>query len=277
MTRLEELVGAAREDVERRKREVPPEVLRTELGTRSGQRPFSEALTRPGLSLVAEFKRRSPSAGEISNADVARTVAAYERGGAAALSVLTDGRGFGGSLDDLRAARAASGLPILRKDFVVDPYQLHEAAVNGADAVLLIVAALEDGLLRELFGEATALDIDCLVEVHDEADLERALEIGAEVIGINNRNLRDLTVDPETTARLLIDVPAGKAVVAESGYETREELDELERIGCDAVLIGESLMRSDDPEERVRELTFDADATREHYLERAGDEARSDS
>ena len=139
--------------------------------------------------------------------------------------MLTDRRNFGGSLDDLRTARAASGLPILRKDFIVDPYQLYEAAVNGADAVLLIVAALDDDALSLLYEEARLLDLDCLVEVHDERDLDRALEIGADVIGINNRNLADLTVDLETTPELITDVPAGKTVVSESGYDHAEQLD----------------------------------------------------
>jgi indole-3-glycerol phosphate synthase len=160
MSKLDELVGAAREDVERRKRQVPVEDLRDAVGTLSGSRPFSEALVRPGLSLIAEFKRRSPSSGEIAaGATIAEVVAAFERGGAAALSVLTEGRNFGGSLDDLRAARAACGLPILRKDFIVDLYQLYEAAVNGADAVLLIVAALEDDTLRRLYEEAKLLNL----------------------------------------------------------------------------------------------------------------------
>jgi indole-3-glycerol phosphate synthase len=273
MSHLEELVAAAREDVQRRRSAVPLESLREQLGTTGGARPFSEALVRPGLSLIAEFKRRSPSAGDIAGGvDVTEIVTAYERGGAAALSVLTDERNFGGTLDDLRAARAACSLPILRKDFIVDPYQLAEAAVNGADAVLLIVAALDDEDLGVLFAETEALDLDCVVEVHDEPDLERALAIGAEVIGINNRNLRDLSVDVARTHELITDVPAGKTVVSESGYGSRDQLDELERIGVDAVLIGETLMRSGDPESAVRDLTSDQEATREHYLERASEE-----
>jgi indole-3-glycerol phosphate synthase len=272
LSKLEELVEAAREQVERRKAQMSPESLRAQLGTRGGSRPFSEALVLPGLSLIAEFKRRSPSSGDLRpGANVAEIVTAYERGGAAALSVLTEERNFGGSLEDLRAARAASELPILRKDFVVDPYQLSEAAVNGADAVLLIVAALDERALAELFAEARQLDLDCVVEVHDEEELERALAVGADVIGINNRNLDDLSVDLATTAELITDVPAGKTVVAESGYDRRDQLEELERIGVDAVLIGEALMRSPDPEAAVRELTLDEEATREHYIREAPD------
>jgi len=272
MSWLEELVAGAREDSRRRQEEVPLETLRAQLGTREGARPFNEALVRPGLSLIAEFKRRSPSAGELNpGAGVAETVTAYERGGAAALSILTEERHFGGSVDDLRAAREASDLPILRKDFIVDPYQLYEAAASGADAVLLIVAGLDDQRLEELYVKARELDLDCLVEVHDEADLDRALAVGADVIGINNRNLDDFNVDIETTVELLTDVPAGKAVVSESGYARREQLDELERIGVDAVLMGETLMRAGDPEALIRDLTLDEEATREHYLERASE------
>src|SRR3954469_12280808 len=172
MSSLDELVAGAREDARRRQEEVPLETLRARLGGRDGARPFSEALVRPGLSLIAEFKRRSPSAGDLTReAGVAEPVRGDERGGAAALSILTEERQFGGSLHDLRAAREASDLPILRKDFVVDPYQLFEAAANGADAVLLIVAALDDQDLAVLYEEARAVDLDCLIEVHDEADL----------------------------------------------------------------------------------------------------------
>jgi indole-3-glycerol phosphate synthase len=267
MSTLEQLVAAAREGVERRRAEIPLSNLERQLGARGEDRPFSEALVRPGVSVVAEFKRRSPGAGDFDpGAEVADVVSAYERGGAAALSVLTDEMHFSGSLDDLRAAREASELPILRKDFITDPYQLYEAAVHGADAVLLIVAALHDDDLAELHEQARALDLDSVVEVHDERDLERALELNADVIGINNRNLDDLSVDVETTHELMPDVPAGKTVVAESGYEHREQIEELERIGVDAVLVGSALMRAGDPEARVRELTRDEEVTREHHL-----------
>ena len=267
MSKLDQLVDAARDGVRRRSEATPGAELRSRLGTRSGSRPFKEALVRPGLSVVAEFKRGSPSAGAInSGADVAATVSAYERGGAAALSVLTDEPHFHGSLADLEAARAASALPILRKDFIVDPYQLWEAAIAGADAVLLIVAALADEDLRLLWDEAAALDLDCLVEVHDEKDLDRALELDPDVIGINNRNLADLSVDTTVTNELITDVPAGKTVVAESGYSRSEQMEELDRIGVDAVLIGETLMRASDPEAALTELMLDEDVTREHLF-----------
>ncbi|HVW47294.1 MAG TPA: indole-3-glycerol phosphate synthase TrpC [Solirubrobacterales bacterium] len=258
------MIDGAREGVEARRRETPQAELEAQLSGRGRDRPFQEALTRPGLSVIAEFKRRSPSAGDIRpDADIAAQVAAYERGGAAALSVLTDFPHFGGSLDDLRAARAAATLPIIRKDFIVDPYQLYEAAVHGADAVLLIVRALDDRDLAALYEEARALDLDCLVEVHDAAELERALEVDVEVIGINNRDLDEQRVDIQTTFELMPDVPAGKTVVAESGISGREELAELERVGVDAVLIGGALMTAANPELKTRELTG-LDETREH-------------
>jgi indole-3-glycerol phosphate synthase len=265
---IEQLIAGARQGVDARRRELPQTDLESRLSARGEDRPFNEALVRPGLSLIAEFKRRSPSAGQIApeGADVARQVGAYERGGAAALSVLTDQPHFGGSLEDLRAARAACGMPIIRKDFIVDPYQLYEAAVNGADAVLLIVGALDDAELRSLYEEARAIDLDCLVEVHDAGELERALDADAEVIGINNRNLDEGTVDVATTYELMPDVPAGKTVVAESGISTRAELEELERVGVDAVLIGGALMSAEDPEAKTRELAGADEGTREHLF-----------
>ncbi len=253
--------------VDKRRRETPQTDLESRLPERGRDRPFSEALVRPGLSVIAEFKRRSPSAGDIAaSATISSQVGAYERGGAVALSILTEEGHFGGSLDDLRAARAACDLPILRKDFIVDPYQLYEAAVNGADAVLLIVRALGDDELRSIYDQARGLDLDCLVEVHDVGELERALQLDADVIGINNRDLDAGTVDVTTTYELMPDVPAGKTVVAESGISAREALEELDRVGVDAVLIGEALMSAADPEGLTRELTGIDEVTREHYL-----------
>ena len=256
MSVLDRIVDSTREAVARRREAVPLAELEGRLSAPREDRPFREALTRPGVSLIAEHKRRSPSAGEIrSGATVADVVTAYERGGSAALSILTEGPHFGGSLEDLRAARGASVLPILRKDFVVDAYQVYESAVAGADAILLIVAALEPDDLASLHAEALALDLDVLVEVHSEDELERALEIAdPDVIGINNRDLVDFSVDVERTYELLSDVPAGKTVVSESGIRTRDQLDDLERVGVDAVLIGETLMRAADPEAACRDL-----------------------
>ena len=254
--RLEELVAATRRSLERRKDEVPLAELERQAGEPVIGRPFAEALSRPGTSLIAEHKRRSPSAGAIrEGASCTEVVRAYERGGAAALSVLTEEEHFGGSLADLREARAASELPILRKDFTVDPYQLFEAKAAGADAVLVVVGSVRREELGGLADLARDLDLDVLVEIHRDEDLEVALEVDADVIGINNRDLEDFSVDLERTFELLVDVPAGKTVVSESGIRTREQIEELERVGVDAVLVGETLMRAPDPEAAARDLT----------------------
>ncbi len=256
MSVLDRIVESTRDELARRRQAVPLGELEAALAGRQEPRPFKEALGSPGISVIAEHKRRSPSAGDIRT-DVALTeiVQAYERGGAAALSVVTEGAHFGGSLDDLRQARAATYLPVLRKDFIIDSYQLYESAAAGADAVLLIVAALIPEKLSQLYQEARALDLDVLVEVHEESELEVALDVDADVIGINNRNLEDFSVDLSRTFDLLADVPAGKTVVSESGIADRSVVEELEGIGVDAVLVGEALMRARDPEQAVRELT----------------------
>jgi indole-3-glycerol phosphate synthase len=258
---LERIVEDTRDEVTRRRESVPLARLEAAIAERPEARPFSEALLRPGISLIAEHKRRSPSAGAIrEGATVEEIVLAYERGGAAALSILTEPFHFGGSLDDLRAARAVSELPVLRKDFIVDPDQLYEAAAAGADAILLIVNALHPDTLYDLLSEARALDLDALVEIHDERELEVALDVEADVLGINNRDLGDFSVDIERTYDLLADVPAGKTVVSESGFSTRDQLDELDRVGVDAVLIGETLMRAPDVEEATLRLSGGGDA-----------------
>jgi indole-3-glycerol phosphate synthase len=253
---LERIVESTQREVRRRREDVPQAELERHLAARSDDRPFSEALTRPGVSIIAEYKRRSPSAGEIrAGVPVSEVVRAYERGGASALSVLTEGPHFHGSLDDLREAKASCKLPVLRKDFIVDRYQVYESAVSGADAILLIVAALDQDDLRDLHREAVALDLDVVVEVHDEAELSSALEmVDADIIGINNRDLTTFEVDVERTYELLSDVPTGKTVVSESGFSTREQLEDLERVGVDAVLIGETLMRAPDPAEALSTL-----------------------
>jgi len=216
---------------------------------------FKEALLRPGLSLIAEVKKQSPSEGRIREVDPVEAALAYRRGGARAVSVLTEPHHFGGSLLDLKRVREAVDLPLLRKDFVVDPFMLEEARAYGASAALLIVA-----LLGELTGayleRARALGLDALVEVHTEKELEIALEAGAEIIGINNRDLATLRIHLETAPRLgRLARERGYAgvLVAESGYARREELKALEGL-FDAVLVGTSLMRSPDLEEALRQL-----------------------
>lgn len=204
--------------------------------------------------VIAEFKRASPSKGEIRpDADPARVARAYERAGACALSVLTDSEFFGGSLEDLRAARDAVSLPVLRKDFMIDPIQVLEARAAGADAVLLIVAALQDEWLRELVQCARAQNLAALVEVHSREEIERALRAGAEIIGINNRNLHTFQTDVRVTRELLAHT-GGCTVVSESGLDRDTTLRELEVEGVDAFLIGEALMREDDPGDALRRM-----------------------
>src|SRR3954451_5156758 len=225
------------------------------VSTASRALPFAEALSRTGTSVIAEYKRRSPSAGVIrEGTGVTDVVRAYERGGAAALSILTEHDHFGGSIRDLQEARGVADIPVLRKDFTIDPYMIYEARAAGADAVLLVVGALELRDLGTLYGIARELEMDAIVEVHDEDELNTALDIDADVIGINNRNLEDFSVDLSVTFDLLSDVPAGKTVVSESGIHTRADVEELEGIGVDAVLVGEALMRAPDPEAACREL-----------------------
>jgi indole-3-glycerol phosphate synthase len=250
-TVLDRILAETRSEIERRRREQP---LAEPAQTREPGR-FRDALAAPGIGVIAEFKRRSPSAGSLHDApDLERSLAAYEHGGAVAASILTEGPNFGGSLDDLRLARGASGLPLLRKDFVVDRYQLLEAHSAGADAVLLIVAALSDAELAELSAAAAELGLDVLVEVHDEAELERAAAHGPEIVGVNNRDLRDFSVDVSRTERLLEMMPAGALVVSESGISSAAQLATLDRQGVDAVLVGEALMRSGDPQAALRTL-----------------------
>jgi indole-3-glycerol phosphate synthase len=260
--RLEALVEATRDALESRKRERSLPDLERAADQQPEGRPFTEGLLRPGTSVIAEHKRRSPSAGTIrEGASCEEIVRAYERGGAAAISVLTEEAHFGGSLDDLRAARAATELPILRKDFTIDPYQVYEAKALGADAILLVVGALRERDLATLYGLARDLDLDAVVEIHAEEELEAALAVDADVIGINNRDLGDFSVDIQRTFDLLADVPAGKTVVSESGIDRREQIEDLEQVGIDAVLVGESLMRAPDPEAAVRELTRSEEPT----------------
>ena len=262
MTILRQIIDSTEKELAERRERVPLADLEAQLHGRGPDRPFAEALARHGLSVIAEFKRRSPSAGEIRpGATVDQIVGAYERGGAAALSILTEEENFGGSLDDLVAARAASDLPILRKDFIIDHYQIVESAIAGADAILLIAAALEPSDLAALYSDAVGLDLDVLVEVHDERELAAVLDaVDPDLIGINNRDLRDFSVDVERTHALLADIPAGKTVVSESGLREREQLAELERGGVDAVLIGETLLASADPTAALEQLTGGHDA-----------------
>lgn len=219
-------------------------------------RDMRAAVRRDTVALIAEIKRASPSRGVLlADFDPVALATVYVAHGAAAISVLTDERFFGGHLAHLTAVRAAGGVPVLRKDFVLDPYQVYEARAAGADAVLLIVAALDDARLTDLHALTVDLGMAALVEVHDEAELERALALGAPLIGVNNRDLRTFTVDLATTERLARLVPPDVTLVAESGIFSAADVRRMARAGAHAVLVGEALVTAPDVPARVRELS----------------------
>jgi len=244
---LSRLVRQAGEETERR-RALVPEAELIGLAARYVPKDFAGALRGPELAIIAEMKQRTPSMGVLAAdyrpGDLAR---AYTRGGAAAISVLTHGAAFGGQLDHIRMARAQTELPILRKDFVTDAYQILEARAAGADAVLLIVAALETRSLEELLGAARKYAIGALVEVHDEREAVTAVSAGAEVIGVNHRDLRTFALNLGLTDTLRKAIPSELVLVAESGIHTPQDARRMREAGADAILVGEALMRAADP------------------------------
>ena len=218
-------------------------------------RPFEEALRGPAApAVIAEYKRSSPSAGAIAEPDLARQARAYEEGGAAAISVLTEPTRFDGALADLRAVRLAVDLPVLRKDFLVHPAQVIESRAAGADAVLLIAAALSELELKAMLAVANDLGLDALVETHSVDDLAKALATDAPVVGVNARDLETLEVDVERALAMLLDVPSDRVAVLESGVWTREDVERAIDAGARGVLVGEALMRSPDPGATIRSL-----------------------
>ena len=257
-TRLDELVAAARDDARQRQARLPLSEVRAQALAATPVRGFKAVLLAArsrGAPLIGEIKRASPSRGPIAlDLDPVKLAQAYERGGAACLSVLTEGRYFKGSLGDLKAARGACALPVLRKDFIVDEYQLQEARGAGADAVLLIAAALEPKQLHDLAALARDLKLDVLVEIHDESELESAAAIKPELLGINNRNLKTLIVDRDTFARLAPAAMGVAPLVTESGIRDASDVRAAMGAGASALLVGEVLSAAADPEAKVREL-----------------------
>ncbi|MGN6278158.1 MAG: indole-3-glycerol phosphate synthase TrpC [Sphingomonas sp.] len=257
-TMLDRILETKRAEVAARKAATSFEQIHAAAKTQSAPRCFRAALdarAKTGHALICEVKKASPSKGLIrADFDPAAHARAYEAGGAACLSVLTDERWFQGSEEALIAARAACSLPVLRKDFMVDTWQVPEARAMGADAILLIVAALDDSELADLEACAIECDMDVLVEVHDEAELDRALKLTSRLIGVNNRNLKDFTVDFARTYELVDRAPAGCTFVAESGLTKRADLDAMAARGVHCFLIGEALMRQPDIEAATREL-----------------------
>lgn len=265
MSFLEEVVISTELAIAQRKRRCSLQDIRDELSARSDERSFLRALRRPHISIIAEFKRSSPSKSVLAPPDtsVEGYIDEYVAGGARALSILTEERFFSGSLEDLDRARSRTSLPLLRKDFVIDEYQVYEAARADADAVLLIAAVLPEGALREFYELTRSLAMDALVEVRNRTELERALAFDADLVGVNNRDLktrpsrpRSFEIDVSRTLKLIGDIPEGVTVVAESGLKERHELDELEATAkVDAALIGSALMQADDRIAKCRELT----------------------
>jgi indole-3-glycerol phosphate synthase len=254
--RLDEILAFKRQELAQAKRERPLPQLERALKHRPPVRDFRSAICRPGrLSLIAEVKRASPSAGAIRpNAQVCRIARAYAEAGAQAVSVLTDAHFFSGTLEDLRAVRSEIPLPVLRKDFLLEEYHVVEAAAAGADSVLLIASALPRAALKRLMGLARDLGMEPLVEVHTERELGQALEVGAKIVGINNRDLATFTVDLTLTQRLARQIPSDRVRVSESGLRSPADVEFVRAQGVDAVLIGEELMTASDIGQRVKEL-----------------------
>lgn len=259
-TVLDEIIAGVRIDMAGRMARTAPGSLRERierLGPTHDPRP---AFRSPGISVIAEVKRSSPSKGRLAPVeDPAAVARSYQDGGASAISVLTEKRRFNGTLDDLAAVRSEVTIPVLRKDFVVDPYQVLEARAWGADLVLLIVAALDDKRLRELYAQAIGLGLLPLVEVHTPEEARRAVDLGAELIGVNNRNLKTLDVDLAQFERLAPLVPQGVITVAESGITGPQDVARVHRAGADVVLVGEALVTSGDPRSAVRAMIDVAD------------------
>jgi indole-3-glycerol phosphate synthase len=244
---LDEIVEVKRREVAEGKRAAPLSALEAAVGAMPPARDFRRALAGGGITIIAEVKRRSPSRGVIkADFDPVAIAGEYERNGAAAVSVLTDATFFGGCNADLTAVKNAIALPVLRKEFIIDPWQIHETRAIGADALLLIAAILEKGELRDYRALAASLGLASLVEVHDNRELETALASGAEIIGINNRDLRTFVTDISTSLTLAPLVPADKIVVGESGIRTRQEIETVMRSGVRAFLVGETLVAAPD-------------------------------
>ena len=252
---LDEILAGVREDVALRQEQVPLEQVRDLAAAAPAAIDAYAALRKPGVAVIAEVKRASPSRGALADIpDPAELAGEYAAGGARCISVLTEGRWFGGSLADLAAVRAAVGVPVLRKDFVVSAYQVHEARAHGADLVLLIVAALEQNVLVGLLERIESLGMTALVEVHNEEEADRALEANAKVIGVNARDLRTLEVDRSVFERIAPGLPNNVVKIAESGVRGPHDLIRYASAGADAVLVGEGLVTKKSPRDAVAEL-----------------------
>ena len=253
---LDEIVAAKRQEIEKRRARISQDEFRVRAENAPPTRDFADALIGENIALIAEIKPASPSRGDLNvNADPVKIAQLYETSGASAISVLTDRQFFKGELNNLKAARVGADIPLLRKDFIIDEYQVYESRAIFADAILLIVRILDDAQLRDFRVLAESLGMDALVEIHDEAELERALKSGANIFGINNRNLADFTLDLKYTEQLAPKIPRDKTIISESGIFTRADVERAAHVGADAVLVGEALMRAENVGDKVRELT----------------------
>ncbi|HWN36034.1 MAG TPA: indole-3-glycerol phosphate synthase TrpC [Pseudonocardia sp.] len=259
MTVLDSILDGVREDLAQRQSEVPLAELKARVAGVAPALDPLPAFRAPGVSIIAEVKRSSPSKGALADIpDPAWLAARYADGGAAAISVLTERRRFSGSLADLAAVRASVAIPVLRKDFVVTPYQVWETRAFGADLILLMAASLDDAQLAELLGLSTELGLTALVEAHTDVELERVGRAGARLVGVNARNLKTLEVDRSIYAKLAPLIPAGAVRVAESGVAGPEDVAEYHSWGADVVLVGEALVRSGDPQDAVAKFIASA-------------------
>jgi len=256
---LDTIVAHKRNEIEIHKNRTPLTELKQALRDAKPTRDFKSAISKPyKINLIAEIKKASPSKGLIrEDFDPIAIAEIYQKSNATAISVLTDERFFQGSLSYLTDVREVTSIPLLRKDFIIDEYQIYQARVAGADAILLIAAILELEEMKDFLSIASELGLDCLVEVHTESELERVLKTDAEIIGVNNRNLKIFKTDINTTFHLKKSIPDGKIVVSESGIKSRRDVEMLQECGVNAILVGEALMRSANINGKVRELMVD--------------------
>jgi len=253
---LDEIVNNKLREVAKRKKKLPLAVLKSKLAASTPTRNFRKAISSPTkINIIAEIKRASPSAGVIiKNFSLEELARIYEKNGASALSILTDQKFFRGELKDLEKARKVSSLPILAKEFIVDEYQIYEARIGGADAILLVARILNREKLKEYIDLASQLDLDCLVEIHAEEEWQKIKDLPVDIVGINNRNLENLKVDLEMSFNLINKLPSDKIVVSESGINNKKDIYRLQEAGVDAFLIGEALLKSKNVGQKLREL-----------------------
>jgi indole-3-glycerol phosphate synthase len=256
---LNKIIENKRVEVERAKKSKPIDFLKSELQNLEKTKGFYESISPDGSTkVIAEIKCASPSKGVLrQDFNPVEISISYARGGASAISVLTDSRFFKGSLNHLRDVRSSVEIPLLRKDFIIDPYQVYESRFYGADAILLIVAALGSTILKKLLELGHSLDMDAIVEIHDEAELDKAIQAGSKIIGINNRDLKTFDVSLETSLKLCKLIPKDKIIVSESGIRSSADIKRLKSEGVNVLLIGERFMRAPEPGEELRKLLLE--------------------